>query len=33
LTGQSSNPRAIDATETVPQSESGGYWIARSTGR
>jgi hypothetical protein len=30
-TGQSSNPRAIDAFEAVPRSQSGGYWIARSS--
>jgi hypothetical protein len=31
LTGQSSNPCAIDVSETLPQRESGGYWIARSS--
>ena len=30
LTGQSSNPCAIDVAETLPHRESGGYWIARS---
>ncbi len=29
--GASSNPRAYDETRTVSQSESGGYWIARSS--
>jgi hypothetical protein len=31
LTGQSSNPRAVDAAEALPHGESGGYWIARSS--
>jgi hypothetical protein len=31
LTGQSSNPRAIDVSETLPDRDSGGYWIARSS--
>jgi hypothetical protein len=30
-TGQSSNPRAVDLVETLPQRASGGYWIARSS--
>jgi hypothetical protein len=31
LTGQSSNPCAIDVFETLPHWESCGYWIARSS--
>jgi hypothetical protein len=31
LTGQSSNPCVIDVAGPVPQRESGGYWIARSS--
>jgi hypothetical protein len=31
LTGQSSNPCAIDVAETLPKQKSGGYWIARSS--
>jgi hypothetical protein len=31
LTGQSSNPWAIDVSETSPHQESGGYWIARAS--
>jgi hypothetical protein len=31
LTGQSSNPRAVDVAKILPHRESGGYWIARSS--
>jgi hypothetical protein len=31
LTGQSSNPCAIDVFETLPHRGFGGYWIARSS--
>jgi hypothetical protein len=31
LTGQSSNPCAIDVSEPSPHREPGGYWIARSS--
>jgi hypothetical protein len=31
LTGQPSNHRALDVAKTLPDEESGGYWIARSS--
>jgi hypothetical protein len=31
LTGQSSNPCAIDVSQTLPHRKSVGYWIARSS--